>query len=203
MSKTVVYVHGKGGNAEEAERYKKVFGGHNVIGFDYKSENPWTAREEFLEFFNNIVKKQGKVIVAANSIGAYFCMNSIGKEQVERAFFISPVVDMERLICDMMSWAGVTERELCERRQIKTDFGETLSWEYLCYVRDNPVRWEVPTCILYGEKDNLTSMQTIEKFACCCGATLTVMPGGEHWFHTEEQLRLLDDWIKKSYGADL
>ena len=26
-------------------------------------------------------------------------------------------------------------------------------------------------------------------------ADLTVMPGGEHWFHTDEQLRFLDDCI--------
>jgi hypothetical protein len=27
-------------------------------------------------------------------------------------------------------------------------------------------------------------------------ATLTVMDGGEHWFHTEEQMAFLDNWIK-------
>ena len=26
-------------------------------------------------------------------------------------------------------------------------------------------------------------------------ATLTVMEGGEHWFHTEEQMDFLDRWI--------
>ena len=29
------------------------------------------------------------------------------------------------------------------------------------------------------------------------GATLEVMPGGEHWFHTPEQMAFLDGWIKK------
>ena len=28
-------------------------------------------------------------------------------------------------------------------------------------------------------------------------AGLTVMPGGEHWFHTPEQMQFLDDWMKK------
>lgn len=27
-------------------------------------------------------------------------------------------------------------------------------------------------------------------------ADLTVMPGGEHWFHTPEQMQFLDDWMK-------
>lgn len=28
-------------------------------------------------------------------------------------------------------------------------------------------------------------------------ASLTVLDGGEHWFHTPEQMRFLDDWIRK------
>ena len=26
---------------------------------------------------------------------------------------------------------------------------------------------------------------------------LTVMEGGDHWFHTEEQMCFLDEWIKR------
>ena len=50
--------------------------------------------------------------------------------------------------------------------------------------------------ILYGEKDALTSMETIKAFAEKNNAELTVMPGGEHWFHTKEQMQFLDNWIK-------
>ena len=96
-------------------------------------------------------------------------------------------------------WANVTEKELEERLEIDTDFGETLSWEYLCYVRKHPIVWNVPTCILYGEKDNLTSIETISEFAKQIGAELTVMKNGEHWFHTKEQMQFLDDWIKNSW----
>jgi hypothetical protein len=32
----------------------------------------------------------------------------------------------------MMNWANVTEAELEHRKIIPTDFGEELSWEYLC-----------------------------------------------------------------------
>ena len=27
-------------------------------------------------------------------------------------------------------------------------------------------------------------------------AGFAVMPGGEHWFHTPEQMQFLDDWMK-------
>ena len=35
-------------------------------------------------------------------------------------------------------------------------------------------------------------------FAAGISAPLTVMPGGEHWFHTPEQMAFLDDWIRRS-----
>lgn len=66
---------------------------------------------------------------------------------------------MERLIADMMIWANVTEDELKEKKEIQTTFGETLSWDYLCYVRENPIIWKIPTHILYGEKIILPLME--------------------------------------------
>lgn len=40
MKNTVIYVHGKGGNAEEADHYKQFFDdSFEIIGFDYKSLN--------------------------------------------------------------------------------------------------------------------------------------------------------------------
>lgn len=63
-------------------------------------------------------------------------------------------------------------------------------------MRKHPVTWSVSTDILYGGKDNLTSIETITAFAKAHHASLTVMEDGEHWFHTEEQMRFLDDWIK-------
>lgn len=119
-------------------------------------------------------------------------------ENISKALFISPIVNMEKLIADMMLWANVTEDELQNKKEIPTVFGETLSWEYLCYVRKHPIEWNIPTCILYGEKDNLTSRETISEFAYKIGADLTIMEDGEHWFHTNEQMQFLDDWIHRS-----
>ena len=69
----------------------------------------------------------------------------------------------------------------------------------LRYVRSHPIRWDVPTQILYGENDALTSLETIRSFAVRHNAALTVMKGGGHWFHTEAQMRFLDDWISPRY----
>ena len=35
-----------------------------------------------------------------------------------------------------------------------------------------------------------------QAFAEQTGAEMTVMEGGEHWFHTEEQMAFLDQWIR-------
>ena len=80
---------------------------------------------------------------------------------------------------------------------IRADSGETLSWAYLCYVRSHPVRWTVPTSILCGAGDELTSLETVRAFAERQNADLTVMENGEHWFHTDEQMRFLDNWLRE------
>ena len=198
MKRLVIYVHGKGGTAEETEHYKPLFPESDVIGFDYKSQNPWEAKSEFSDFYDLNSKGYDSVILVANSIGAFFSMNALAEKMISKALFISPIVNMERLITNMMIWSNVTEKELCSKKEISTDFGETLSWEYLWYVRKHPIKWNTPTCILYGANDNLTSRETISEFAEQTGAVLTVMNDGEHWFHTDKQMEFLDDWIRKS-----
>ena len=198
MKRLVIYVHGKGGTAEETEHYKPLFPESDVIGFNYKSQNPWEAKSEFSDLYDLNSKGYDSVILVANSIGAFFSMNALAEKMISKALFISPIVNMERLITNMMIWSNVTEKELCSKKEISTDFGETLSWEYLCYVRKHPIKWNTPTCILYGANDNLTSRETISEFAEQTGAVLTVMNDGEHWFHTDKQMEFLDDWIRKS-----
>ena len=197
MKPLVIYVHGKGGNADEALHYKSLFSEADVLGFDYKAETPWDAKKEFSVYFDSVAAGYNEVTLIANSIGAFFSMNALGSKPIKRAYFISPMVNLEKLICDMMMWAGVSEEELREKKTVPTNFGETLSWEYLCYVRENSIKWLIPTKILYGSNDNLTSLETMREFAQKIGAPLTIMDGGEHWFHTAEQMAFLDKWIRE------
>ena len=156
MKRLIVYVHGKGGSAQEAEHYKSLFPKDEVIGFDYRSQTPWQAKKEFFAFFTEQRGRCEHLTLVANSIGAYFALSSLDETLVDRAYLISPIVDMEKLICNMMQWSGVTEQELA-----------------------------------------LTSIETVSAFAKQHHAGLTVMPGGEHWFHTEEQMQFLDHWIRE------
>lgn len=93
------------------------------------------------------------------------------------------------MICEGM-------RSMRVREVIRTDAGEELSWEYLCYVREHPVGWRAPLEILCGSGVFMTSPEAVAEFARRNHAGLTVMDGGEHWFYTEEQMESLDEWIR-------
>ncbi len=195
MKELVLYIHGKGGSAAESEHYRPLFPDAAVMGLEYQTFTPWETSREIRDAVTRLRAGYESVTLIANSIGAYFSMNAGIGEMIQRAYFISPIVDMERLILNMLSLARATEQELEEKGVIHTGFGEDLSWDYLCYVREHPLRWRVPTRILYGRHDELTAYETVAAFAEAHGAELTVMEDGEHWFHTEEQLRFLDSWI--------
>lgn len=200
MKKAILYIHGKGGSTSESEHYKPLFPDYDVIGLDYQTFIPKETGEEIHSAVMKMKEEYAQIILIANSIGAFFSMNANIDKMLEKAYFISPIVDMEKLIADMMVWAGVTDEELKRRRVIHTSFGEDLSWDYLCYVREHPIKWTAPTEIIYGSNDNLTSYDTLTAFAKKHSAGLTVMENGEHWFHTEEQMHFLDDWIRSCEG---
>ncbi|MBO5627433.1 MAG: alpha/beta hydrolase, partial [Prevotella sp.] len=195
ITSVVVYIHGKDGSATESEHYKLLFPDYEVIGLDYQTFTPWETGKEIRIAVEELKGKYENVILIANSIGAFFSMNAGIDEMIQKAYFISPIVDMEKLITNMMKWANVTEQELESKGIVHTDFGEDLSWKYLCYVKSHPIEWRVPTQILYGSNDHLTSLETITDFANKHQATLIIMKNGEHWFHTEDQMLFLDNWI--------
>ena len=165
MKKAIIYIHGKGGSSFEINQYKESCLGFNMVGVDYNEYLPWIVEKQIKSVYEKVEKTYDEIYILANSIGAYFAMPSLQKVNIKKALFISPILDMEQLILNMMNWANVSEETLCEKKEIPTDFGETLSWKYLCFVRENPIIWNIPTEILYGEKDNLTSRETVDKLS--------------------------------------
>ncbi len=149
-----------------------------------------TFRPKAKEIANKSKGHKKKLI--ANSIGAYFSTCASLDGYVDKAYFISPIVDMAGLIENMMKASGVSENELKE----KSIIGD-LSWDYYVYVKEHPISWKAPTEIIYGSEDKLQSYETVSRFASRFNCGLTVMVGGEHWFHTEKQLRFLDGWLKE------
>lgn len=200
-----VFLHGQMGRKEEAEAFAQVVcpRGIQVLSMDLPGHGerqgrseallPWTAVPDIQAAWDWAKRHWEAVSLRANSIGAYFAM--LAFDTPGRALMVSPILDMEGLILTMMGWAGVTEEHLQAQGEIATSFGQTLSWKYLCWVREHPVRsWTCPIRILYGSRDNMTSRRTIDEFVRRHDAGLTVMEGGEHWFHTPEQLAAVRRW---------
>lgn len=203
-------IHGQGGNKEEAAVLSDIVcsNGWQVLSIDLpehgerknaeKQFYPWVCVPELVQVMEYAKSNWRTVSLYANSIGAWFSMLAFQKERLNQSLFVSPVVDMEKLIRNMMLWAGVTENQLAEEKLIPTNFGQTLSWQYLCYVREHPIEhWDSNTHILYAGQDNMVDRNTIDMFVQQNNCHLTVMENGEHWFHTPEQLQFLTNWIQK------
>ena len=94
----ILYIHGKGGFANESEHYKSLFPNCEILGLDYKTFTPWETGKEIHDAVCELKKSYDKIILIANSIGAFFSMNASIEEMIENAFFISPMVDMEKMI---------------------------------------------------------------------------------------------------------
>ena len=205
--KLFLFVHGQGGNKEEAKVFAEVACplGWQVLGIDLPGHgervdnpvtfDPWHAVPELHQVMQYAKKGWSQVAVRANSIGSYFSLLAFSGETLVQCLLVSPLVDMERMIENLMYWAGVTEERLECEKLIATDFGQTLSWEYLCYARSHKIEvWNTPTFILKAEQDELIDEDTVVSFSNRFDCKLTVTEGGEHWFHTPEQLSVLCKW---------
>ena len=169
----ILFIHGLGGSAEEAEHYRPLFPACDVIGFEYQSIEPWIVGPQIKETVEALCERYRSVRLIGYSIGAFLAMHADVDTLLKQAYFISPVVDMEQLILMLMAQDGVTEEMLKERGTVPGSFGLVHSWEYLRYVREHPVDWTVPTAILYAENDNLIPYAAVQAFAQAHGAGLT------------------------------
>ena len=203
-----LHIHGKMGCKEEAARFAEIVcpKGYQVLSIDLPGHGdrtaemerfvPWEVVPELQTVYGFARQHWQKISLYANSIGAYFSLLAYRDAKLEKSLFVSPILDMEKLIRDMMGWAGVTREQLKAAGEIPTAFGETLSWKYLTYAAEKRItKWDSPTAILYAGQDHLTARQTVDDFARQFGCAVTVMENGEHWFHTEEQLAVLDAWL--------
>lgn len=133
----------------------------------------------------------------ACSMGAYFSLLAYAREKLDKAWFFSPVVDMLSVIQFIMQQVGVEPEQLRQKQFIPNPY-ETLYWDYYCYVLEHPIQhWPIPTSILRGEHDMLCSRESMTNFAQRFSSRLTEQPGGEHWFHTPEQLEYFRHWLQK------
>ncbi len=206
-----IFVHGKMSHKEEAAGFAKIAAGkgYQVISFDLPEHGERKA-EDYPCTVQNAVHDLGilkdfvsgrwrDVSLFGNSVGAYFSLVAYRDVRFTKCLFLSPILDMENLIQGMLKWFNVTEDLLREKQEIVTPMGETLSWPYYAFVRENPIlKWNNPTCILYGANDNLTPRKVVDDFAAKFHCHLEVLENGEHYFHTKEQLEVVDRWLNQN-----
>lgn len=204
--KVILFVHGLCGSKNEAEPFAQIAvkKGWQVLGIDLpehggrtdsKKLNPWDAIPELRGTMDYIKSRWKAVALRATSIGAWLSLIAFKDTELERGLLVSPVVDMEVLIKGMMYAANVSEERLKEEKEIAIDFGQPLSWDYFCFARDNkPETLAFPSYVLYGENDEMVNRSDVDEFTKKFNAKLTVMQGGEHWFHTDEQTNFMSKW---------
>lgn len=206
-----IAVHGNMSNKEDevidilANQAAKL--GYQVLSFDLpehgerKEDNilckVQNCVEELTDVMNYVKQKWKNISLFACSMGAYFSLLAYKNDLFKQTLFLSPVVDMKRIINNMMKYFDIDEESLKSKETIKTPIGQTLYWDYYCYVKENPIdKWNNPTNILYGLKDDLCESKTlfdfVEKFHC----DIIIMEQGEHYFHTKEQLEFFNEWLK-------
>jgi len=203
-----IYVHGKMSSKDEAQGFaeKAIQKGYQVLSFDLPEHGERTNENYPCMVWNGvydlgIIEKYVRqvwrdICLYGSSLGAYFSLLAYKDLPLRKSLFLSPVLDMERLIQNMMIWFDVNEQMLKEKKEIPTPMGETFYWDYYCFVKENPIdKWNVPTSILYGSEDNLTEREVAESFSMRFNCDLTVLEGSEHWFHTEKQLAFLNKWL--------
>lgn len=205
-----IAVHGNMSNKEDdvisifAEQAVKL--GYQVISFDLpehgerdKEGTPCKVQNcvRELDLVMSYAKQYwNNISLFACSMGAYFSLLAYKNEPINQVLFLSPVVNMERIINNMMKWFNIDEKQLKNQKIIETPIGQKLYWDYYCYVKDNPIdTWNNSTNILYGSKDDLCETNFVFKFVEKFKCNIVVMDEGEHYFHTKEQLKFFEKWL--------
>ena len=212
--KVFIAIHGNMSNKEDEVikilANRVVSKGYQVLSFDLPEHGERKDDTNYLCKVQNCVKDLKQIVEFAKknyveinlwacSMGAYFSLLAYKDEDIKQSVFLSPVVNMKAIIDNMIIWSNTTVEDLKAKQEIKTDFGQTLYWDYYEYVKNNPItNWNKKTFVLYGNKDNLQNENIIKDFCNNFNCSLSILENGEHYFHTEEQLKLYGNWIDKT-----
>jgi len=178
--------------------------GHQVLSFDLPGHGD-QRNEPRLCGPQNCVEDLGKIMHYARtitgdislfgcSLGAYFGMLACKDISLRQALFLSPVVDMRRILHQMMARFDISEQRLKAEKEIVTP-ASTLYWDDYQYVLKHPVLWDTPTAILYGAQDDLCEFAYVKRFAENTRADFTILENCGHYFHTKEHLAVYRGWL--------
>ena len=132
--KLFLFVHGKLSRKEEAETFAEgvVPLGYRVLAFDLPEHGERTGEaypctvqngvHDLRTVYDSVKDSYSSVSLFACSLGAYFSLVAYRDVLFDKCLFLSPLLDMERLIRNMMHWANVDEAQLQKKREVPTPF---------------------------------------------------------------------------------
>ena len=145
-----------------------------------------------------VFSKWNDVSLFACSLGAYFSLNAYANSNFKKCLFQSPVLNMEYLVRQMFVWFNISEEKLCMEKEIPTPI-DLLRWDYFQYVLEHPIKkWNHPTAILYGGKDNLQSVEVVQEFVKTNDCKLTISKNSEHPFMEDADMEIVSTWLKEN-----
>ena len=178
--KVFLFVHGHGGNKEEALAFAEVVNslGYQVIGIDLPvMEMPGKVMSLFSDVTQYLKQHYRSINVRSNSIGCWFSMLAFQQECLDKALFVSPILDMKTFI-----ECAVHKEE-----------------RYYEWVVSHPIeRWDTETFILRPRRDAVVAEKVYGSFLSQHPCQVEIVENGEHWFHTPEQLEILRQWEYKA-----
>ena len=176
--KVFLFVHGQGGNKEEAIPFAEiaVSKGYQVIGIDLPvMVQPWEVSAMLNEVKEYLYQNYDSVCIRANSIGAWFSLLSFQDTVIDQALFVSPILNM---------------RVFIEGMQEKDD-------TYYDWVIKHPIeQWTADTFILRPKIDLVVNDKVYDSFISKFECQVQEVENGEHWVHTPEQLLAMQQWEK-------
>ena len=178
--KVFLFVHGHGGNKEEAQAFAEVVNplGYQVIGIDLPvMEMPEKVMALLSDVTQYLKQNYHSVNVRANSIGCWFSMLAFQEGGLDKALFVSPLLDMKSFI------------ECADHKDER----------YYEWVLSHPIeRWNTETFILRPRRDAVVAEKVYDSFLSQYPCQVEIVENGEHWFHTAEQLEILRQWEYKA-----
>lgn len=208
--KVYIHVHGKMSRKEYAENFAAIAEkkGYQTLSFDLPEHGErkdsdyrcdiWNGIHDLTMIADYAYSRWNNIALFACSLGAYFSLNAYADRNFEKCLFQSPVIDMKYLIRQMFNWFNVKEEQLRIEKEIPTPV-DLLRWDYYLYVQKHPIeKWNIPTSILYGGKDNMQSVDVIQEFVKAHECKLTVSESSEHPFMQGEDIKMVCAWLEEN-----
>lgn len=198
--KCIIYIHGLNGSNKESEFYNFLNHSYDIIGLDYQDGNPWEIKDIIIAEVKEISKQYKEINIIANSIGAFYAIHYLSNFKIKKSLFISPLVNMKEIIESIMHDFHISFKEFEEKKEIRLQNGQTLSYSFYNEVVNKKVQWKSETTIVYGKNDSLVNHEKILEFSACTQSSLFVCKNGEHWFHKPNQMKFLKSVVNKTFA---